>query len=549
MAVTWYKLHASIRSGPHPSSTLVRDCRDIWWNMPDSQSSVSATSAQAPDQWWFSAATPEWESVGGIFLYYSNLVGSMTAVSQIQYYCPWVQAIELVFSTDMGNYLVLESSTGYHMTVGPLTSNASLYNPTLYKNDETVSVSALNLIFIGSTKHDNPDDSGYSRFVVRKPETNTYYPCDVRYYPTDQRYIYCYIYSGTSNSQLSDWISHLESGVPPTDPYAPLGPSGPGGGDGDMDLNGDNIPHPSAPSLGAANSGFVTLYSPSVSDLRALASYMWSGLFDIDTWRRIFADPMSAILGLSILPISVPTSGSAAITVGSQTTTVTAPVVSSQYVTVNMGSLDVKKLVGCYLDFDPYTRLSMYLPYIGFVPLSADDVMGRTVNLQYIIDVFSGSCVATLTSDGSVVGSWAGCCATQIPITSQDWSNVISGALSIAATGAALVSGATAVAPLAVAGMANTAINSQKPNISRSGSMGGSAGMLGVQTPFIIATRPKPAIPGRQNAEIGYPSFIDDELGDLEGYTVIENVHLEGIPATEAELEEIDTLLHEGVIL
>lgn len=331
------------------------------------------------------------------------------------------------------------------------------------------------------------------------------------------------------------------------DPYG--GGSGPGGGTGGGSGDGTPVPHPTAPTISAVDTGLVTLYVPTLSELQALSQYLWSGLFDIDTWRKIFADPMDAILGLMMLPVAVPAGSSVPIRVGNQSTTVSAARALGQYVTVSCGSITLGEDVGCYLDYDPYTQISMYLPYIGFVPLKADDCIGRTLSLQYIIDALTGACVATLAADGSVVGSWAGNCCTQIPITGSSWNNVISGALSVAATAATLAAGATAVAPLAVAGMANTAINSQKPVISRSGSLAGSPGFMGVQIPYLIVTRPRPAIPSGQNQEIGYPSYINELLGNLMGYTIVDEIHLTGIPCTQDEMREIEELLSGGVIL
>ena len=361
-------------------------------------------------------------------------------------------------------------------------------------------------------------------------------------------------YSGSLYGELTEpeLFARIANSVSLSVPIAPDpygGNAGPGGGIGDGIGEGTPVGHPSAPTVSAAETGLVTLYVPTLSELQALASFLWSGLFDINTFRKIFADPMDAILGLSILPIPVATGASGPIRIGNQDATVSAARALGQYATVSCGSLTIPDNIGCYLDRDPYTSLSLYLPYISFVPLRADDCMGKTLSLQYIIDIFSGACVATLTADGSVVGSWAGNCATQIPITSANYNNVIAGALSVAATAATLAGGATAVAPLAVASMANTAINSQKPVISRSGSLSGAAGLMGVQTPYIIATQPRPAIPSGQNQEIGYPSYINELLGDLRGYTIVDEIHLAGISGTQAELQEIQELLAGGVIL
>ena len=87
-----------------------------------------------------------------------------------------------------------------------------------------------------------------------------------------------------------------------------------------------------------------------------------------------------------------------------------------------------------------------------------------------------------------------------------------------------------------------------KPTVEKSGAMGGTGGMLGVQTPYMILTRPRQALPRDQNKFIGYPSFITVRLGDLSGYTEIDSIHLENVPATESELSEIESLLKSGVI-
>lgn len=343
-----------------------------------------------------------------------------------------------------------------------------------------------------------------------------------------------------------DWINGLEGGL---DPYEPEGPSGPGGGDGEGGDDPSDIPFPSDPGWSALDTGFIKLYAPSLSELQALSAYLWSGAFDINTFRRIFADPMDAILGLSVLPFAVSAGAATTVTVGSQVTTVAMPPVTDQYKTIDCGSITVHKQIGSYLDYDPITKFEIYLPYLGLHRLAADDIMGKTISLKYKVDVLTGACVAMLQVDGTLLYSWAGNCSQQIPVTSQNWSNVFSGALSVAATGAALVSGGGSFAPLVVAGMANTAINSQKPEIRRSGTLSAMSGMLGVQTPYLIESRPRLAIPSGQNTLIGYPSYITTKLGEVSGYTSVEQVHLEGIPATSAEIAEIDEILKGGCIL
>lgn len=350
---------------------------------------------------------------------------------------------------------------------------------------------------------------------------------------------------------INEFFADIEPFIDSTDPYEqdPDGESETGGGTGNFDGTGEDINIPGLPALSAVDTGFITLFNPSEGELKNLANYMWGDLFDLDTWKKIFADPMDAILGLSIVPVAVPNGGSATVTVGNISTGVSMNKAAAQYVEVDCGTLNVNEYWGAYLDYDPYTKAEIYLPYIGTHPLAVDDIMNKSVHVVYHIDILSGACCAYVKCGSSVLYSFVGQCSCSIPITGSDWTNVVNGALSIAAAIGTMVATGGATAPMAATTIASTAVNSMKPNVEKSGSMGGMGGMLGVQTPYLILTRPRQALPARQNSFMGYPSFITLSLEDCSGYTEIESIHLENIPATEQELSEIERLLKGGVIL
>ena len=335
-----------------------------------------------------------------------------------------------------------------------------------------------------------------------------------------------------------------------TDPFSPGGTSGTGGGTGNFDGTSDNVDIPSLPTLSASDTGFITLFNPSLAELRSLSSYMWtSSLFDISTWRKIFADPMDAILGLSIVPVVVPDGGRKTVTVGNISTEVTMNVAATQYVEVDCGTLNVNEFWGSYLDYDPYTRAEIYLPYCGTHPLSVDDIMGKPVTVKYHVDILSGACTAFVKCGSSVLYEFIGQCSASIPITGNNWTDVINGVMSIAGSIGSMVATGGASAPMAASNIASTAVNTMKPSVEKSGAMSGTGGMLAIQTPYIILTRPRQALPSNQNTFTGYPSFITETLDSISGYTEIESIHLENIPATEQELSEIESLLKGGVIL
>ncbi len=406
--------------------------------------------------------------------------------------------------------------------------------------------------------------SRYLNFVI---STDTYILPDI-----DKFGFFSHLLTGDAGwlsvENITDFIENHTTDQPIfSDPYTPEGESeGNVGGEGTHEEESDPIPIPPEPTLSAANTNFIRLYNPTLSELQSLANYMWSDLFDLNTFKKIFSDPISCILGLSIVPVAVRNGGTSSVVLGNIDTEVLMNRALSQYETVDCGSLTISEYWGAYLDYSPYTKFELYLPYIGTRPISADDIMGKIISVIYRVDILSGSCVAYVKCDDSVLYSFIGQCSSSIPITGNDWTNVINGALNIAGAVGTLVAAGGFSAPAQIAGTAaGTAyqakhlmstgaslaqnITSMKPQIEKSGSLSGTGGLLGVQKPYLIITRPKQALPARQNHYMGYPSFITVRLGDVSGYTEIDSIHLENIPATSDELDEIERLLKGGVIL
>lgn len=332
------------------------------------------------------------------------------------------------------------------------------------------------------------------------------------------------------------------------EPGYPDDNTGIGGGFGDHDNTSYPIEIPSLPSISAASTGFISLFNPSLGQLNELASYLWSDLFEIDGWKKLFADPMDAILGLSILPVAIPSAGSREVKVGNIGTGISLTVASTQFVEVDCGSINVNEYWGAYLDYEPYTQAQIFLPYIGTRPISVDEIMGKTVRVVYHVDILTGACCCFVKCGESVLYTYNGQCSIPIPITGANYTSVVNGVISIAASVGSLVATGGASAPIAIPSIANSAVNQMKPQIEKSGSISGSAGVLNMQIPYLILIRPRQALPSKQNEFIGYPSLITVQLTELEGYTQVQSIHLENIPATQEELAEIQSLLEGGVI-
>ena len=347
----------------------------------------------------------------------------------------------------------------------------------------------------------------------------------------------------------------------PDNPYGDPGTSGPGGGDGDYG-DPDSVDPTSVPDLptaSAASTGFITIYNPTNADLTSLGNYLWSGAFDLNTFKKMYADPMECIISLGIVPCLPNSGGSRNIFFGNIDTGINCTYLSTQYAKVDCGSVSLTKYVGSFMDYSPYVKVQLFLPYIGFIHLGTDDIMGGSINVTYHVDVLSGDCIAFIThSSKGVLYSYTGNCLTNVPVTAANYASSLRnyyesvlGIIPSTANGA-MSGGAAGAAAGAMSGALSAASNivlNTKPDFQRSGSLGGSSGIMGVQKPFIIIERPNISVPNKVQHYMGQTSNMTASLGGLSGMTIVEAVHLEGIPCTTSELAEIDSILKSGVIL
>lgn len=309
----------------------------------------------------------------------------------------------------------------------------------------------------------------------------------------------------------------------------------------------------------AISAGFISLYSPSTSQLRSLASYLWTSDF-VDNVKKMFGDPMDVIIGLTQLPFSVPTGASTTVKAGFIDTGIAMPRVSQQYIDFNMGSIKYGSYWGNALDFDPYTKVQIYLPFIGFRTLNTNDVINSTVSLKYRVDCLTGALTAWVSSGSFVKYEFSGQCGASIPVTSQNYNNVINTAINIVSTvGTGIIGGVatgglgTMASMATVNGISNVASGiasgGMKPTVQRSGGMGGAASLMGMRTPYLVFQRPKTSLPGNYNNLYGYACNKYLKLSKCRGFTQVEHMHLQVQGATDDEMKEIENILHKGVFI
>jgi hypothetical protein len=414
-----------------------------------------------------------------------------------------------------------------------------------------------------------------------------------------------------TTSDFCDVVNAIISVVPNAynqDPYDPGGSSGPGGGGGTFDDGSDIIGLPPLPTVSFASTGFTRIYNPTLSELNALANYLWTDTTFLQTvinhLKQLLENPMDAIISLSLVPCPVPNGSPIPVKVMYIDTGVTMAPATTQFVDVDCGTLAVPEYYGSALDYNPYTKIHCYLPYIGQVTLDTDEVMGRTLQVVYRIDIVTGMCAAIILVDQNVLYQFSGHCAINMPINSADFSGYIGAAMTAGKMVAGVVAGATGNLPLAAELIGGAAAHSSttetfekttvrnpatgrqvtsgtntkiavhkspgasfgeltrkavsntvgsvmgsKLTVEHAGGFTGNSGYLAVRRPYLIIERPRMCNPAEYGKYNGRPSMIYTNLGSCSGYTEVQSIQLNGIPATNPELSELSELLKSGVIL
>lgn len=294
------------------------------------------------------------------------------------------------------------------------------------------------------------------------------------------------------------------------------------------------------PPAGKASS-LWSIYNPTLEQVNQFGSWLWSSNF-VEQLKKLFSDPMQAIIGLHKVYSPVQTSGQGTIKCGYLDSGVPSKLVSEQYITVDCGSVDLQEYFGNVFDYPPYTEVSIYLPFIGIRHLDPSDVMRSTISVKYRIDVFTGACLAEVNvqrdAAGGTLYTFSGDAAVRYPVSSGSYMGIVSGLIGVATS---VVSGNLLPALGGVTRL--------HTNVERSGSFTGNSGAMGSKVPYLIISRPQTAMADKFETLSGYPSNTYTLLSDCKGFTQVKYCHVENLSATETEKKEIERLLKEGVIL
>lgn len=347
---------------------------------------------------------------------------------------------------------------------------------------------------------------------------------------------------------IKDLIAAIDGLVIPWDNLLPSDPGG-------------NVPDkpspvppvvPDAPVITGIANALWKVYNPTIVQLKALGSWLWSA-DPIEVIKKIFNNnPMDAIIGLHEIFVTPVTHGTENIKVGYVDSGVESKVVEEQYRLIDCGDVLIPQYYNNALDFGS-TKVFVYLPFIGIHELNSYDVVGKYINITYTVDVLTGTVLAQITVKAynyeSVLYTYNGSCSVEYPLTSGSRASqaisTIAGAIGGGMTGAMGGGMITGVAGFIGGGIMGASRGSE---VRMSGNLSGNAGAMGIRKPYIIVKRPVLYDAFEYNTLYGYPANETDILKRFKGYTRVKKVHVT-VDTTDTEKKMIENALMNGVII
>lgn len=311
---------------------------------------------------------------------------------------------------------------------------------------------------------------------------------------------------------------------------------------------------------------FTRFYAMSSADVESLNKFLLDDSFTAAV-GKLFSNPSDYVVNLRYYPFNVSLKGeytAGPLVIGNDTATdiIVKEIVNPQLSFIDFGSLRIPRQFNNFLDYSPYTKIDLYLPFLGYMSLDVNSVMGKLVQILYAVDLYEGICTAFIITDDSdlhryTLDSKQGRISTDIALGGNNVGDIAKNLIGVgsgAAVGvmsAILSKGATA--PALVGTLASTGVGvvtGMRETITKHGVNGGASSLFYPNSAYLIITRPVVNIPSGYSGYYGKPCGETLTLNTLNGFTKVDSVHLENIEtATDVELRDIETLLKEGVIL
>ena len=341
----------------------------------------------------------------------------------------------------------------------------------------------------------------------------------------------------------------------------------------------------------------TTRYNIRTNDFITLTDKLWDAMalatpdnvtnYSLDTF--LTSNPIDSIVNVKWFPISESMSIGKAVNVklGKYDTGISAYSAQTN-ILKDCGNVVIYPVSGNGVAnwIDKLTKITLYLPFCGSLNLDPETYMGRSVNVEYAIDLITGSCsayVSYIADNGQrvITDIASGTCGIDCPVTgiqhatldSQLYNateqlkamrvnNAINGLTSVLGLSDVTNNGISGISDtLKTGGTIYNALQSESVaeyNLHHTQTptkmIGTSSAMTGAMCdlrPTIIFERPViPPIDDSAYAHVcGYACCEPTTIGNLSGYAEFASVDLSGFKATAEEKNMIANALRGGVYL
>lgn len=291
----------------------------------------------------------------------------------------------------------------------------------------------------------------------------------------------------------------------------------------------------------------------------------------ISRYTTSIYNPLSAVISLHMLPqrLCDPLETSSPLTLSGFDVSAALPTPQnfpeiSTIHSEHIGTIDIDA-TDTFLDYAPYTRAYLHLPYIGVLEIDINAIAAGSLGVDYITDAMTGNCAAYVwCSDRDGVCTFKYCatgnCSYSLPMFAAQQDGAALGKIVNSSLGVAMaaITGNAHAAIASVGGIAGgifDAATTQR-NTQISGSFGGNPGLITDTVCWLEIVRPVWCNPEYYKMLDGVPSMLSgtiqsfNEYGDgYEGFLKVSDLDTEGVQATDDELTEIETVLKSGIFV
>lgn len=315
-----------------------------------------------------------------------------------------------------------------------------------------------------------------------------------------------------------------------------------------------------------SNAVMGTLYSLyNKLDLEKIAQWFYNQTEKIDIANNVISlkEIPFSLSALNIIPLETDLKiGGVNVTYNNENVKVgqiVSPATTS--VSVIFGEFNIPRLSNTFLDYSPYSKYELLLPFAPTPVILPDWCVNKTVSAIFLYDIYTTSCQYVIECNGERICSVSGIFGVDRPISAQNValkdasrlssqvataSSVLGGVMSSASGNiGGIVSGAIG----GVSALSQTIMSGKQNYMYTVGANGDSSSVGLCHAAHLKITRTLSAEDSNFTHVYGRPLCKYKKLSSVSGYTKCDNINTNGLSCSENEKQMIKRLLEIGIYI